>query len=73
MARGVRVSLDTKIEKAQAKVNRAQEVLDKAKAELKALEDKKNNEKRDSVVDMIMNSDMSLEEIEELLAPSKKD
>ena len=68
MARGARIPLDAKIEKAQSKVDRAQEVLNKAKAELKALEDKKDSAKRDEVVDFIMNSGRSLDEIKELFS-----
>lgn len=68
MARGARISLDVKIEKAQAKVDRAQESLNKAKAELKILEDKKNSAKRDEVVDIIMNSGKSLDEIKDLFS-----
>lgn len=68
MARGARIPLDAKIEKAQAKVDRAQEALNKAKAELKALEDKKDSAKRDEVVDFIMNSGKSLDEIKELFS-----
>lgn len=68
MARGARISLDDKIAKAQAKVDRAQEALNKAKAELKVLEDKKNSAKRDEIVDIILNSGKSLDEIKDLFS-----
>lgn len=61
------ISIDEKIEKAQADVLRAKERYDRALEELKQLLDKKDEQKREELISVIDNCGMSYEEIMNLL------
>lgn len=63
-------SLNKKIEKAEQSVSRTRAVYEAAKAELKELLDKRDSLKRDMVLNAILKSDKTLDEILEFIGDS---
>lgn len=57
------ISIDEKIAKQQEAVDKAKAKYDAAVAELKELQDKKDDEKRKEVIDAIASSGKSMDEI----------
>ena len=67
MARGKAVPIESKIEAKKAEVAKLQERLEKAQAELKALEDKADEAKKAELINLIDNSGKSYDEIKAFL------